>query len=588
MSDSFSSFEPENSPDKFAEQIMRFQDATLTPEEIAEFSAEMAGDPDRQRSFIEVQFRSALIREILQRQAYEVSDTPEQQAQEDQSQCSKSSFVGQTSPTRPQNGMGHRVSKFILAALALLAVGGVLFFRKTDRQIARQEALPTAASPSPQVIVAGISHASFFGRGSLTTGQPIHAGDDCMLLSGMVKLAFPSGATAIIEGPAMFRVLNDDALALDTGSCSVHAPDGAEGFRVVTPLTQVVDRGTRFSVKVHESTETEVQVIEGAADLVSAGRPQALAGSSSSKRLSPPREIRLTEQQAVRFSGFGDDHQQPAPFNPDDYRRQLPDRIVSYQAETTDSGCVRELQQVTVQRGGELRTYSSNDLIPIEVTSFRGEEGTDRNGHLLGDETPPPRRHVWLEDLRLDTGVINFGGGETPLDRDPILQGPESTLGLGVRFLSPVINHAGPDVVFFEIQCFTNPLAGDPFHVSPVHFRRGLKSKTVTHYDLTMSSPESGKVPPFWLYRYSGPVRSLEDLSTMAIEPNGGVMRLHFRALAVGIDLSDLGYVEGEQVEELFFQHATIGVGSQVDPVLIAGLPAIVSTAIASTEEVDK
>jgi hypothetical protein len=47
---------------------------------------------------------------------------------------------------------------------------------------------------------------------------------------------------------------------------------------------------------------------------------------------------------------------------------------------------------------------------------------------------------------------------------------------------------------------------------------------------------------------------------------------LRFRALAVGIDLSDLGYAANAEVPGLFFQDA-LDDGHQVDPVFIAGLP---------------
>ena len=36
-------------------------------------------------------------------------------------------------------------------------------------------------------------------------------------------------------------------LVMKLGRCSVHAPDGAQGFRVETPLTAVVDLGTGAS-----------------------------------------------------------------------------------------------------------------------------------------------------------------------------------------------------------------------------------------------------------------------------------------------------------------------------------------------------
>src|SRR5690606_26921533 len=105
---------------------------------------------------------------------------------------------------------------------------------------------------------ANLAHARFFGE--LTprpqNALPLHR--EYILMSGLAELVFPRGATAIIEGPAVFRVLTEDCLSMDVGRCSVHAPEGAEGFRVETPVTKVVDRGTRFTVQVTETNETEV------------------------------------------------------------------------------------------------------------------------------------------------------------------------------------------------------------------------------------------------------------------------------------------------------------------------------------------
>ncbi|MFT5127250.1 MAG: hypothetical protein ACI8W8_000851, partial [Rhodothermales bacterium] len=50
------------------------------------------------------------------------------------------------------------------------------------------------------------------------------------------------------------------------------------------------------------------------------------------------------------------------------------------------------------------------------------------------------------------------------------------------------------------------------------------------------------------------------------------LMRLEFQILATGIDLSDLGYAEGETVTELFIQDANDD-GHHIDPVFIGGLP---------------
>src|SRR6218665_119259 len=83
----------------------------------------------------------------------------------------------------------------------------------------------------------------------------------------MMELKFPNGAEAILEAPAVFRVKHSDVLVMDTGTCSVHAPPGAEGFRIDTPGSTIVDRGTRFSLKVNDANETEIHVVEGMADV---------------------------------------------------------------------------------------------------------------------------------------------------------------------------------------------------------------------------------------------------------------------------------------------------------------------------------
>src|SRR5690606_23658025 len=117
-----------------------------------------------------------------------------------------------------------------------------------------------------------VAQAKFFGELAPPVGSVLTPQREYVLMSGLIEVSFPAGASAILEGPAMFRVTSNQSLALDVGRCSVHAPDGAEGFRVETPVTRVVDRGTRFTVSVGETSDTEVHVIEGAADVYEAER----------------------------------------------------------------------------------------------------------------------------------------------------------------------------------------------------------------------------------------------------------------------------------------------------------------------------
>src|SRR5262249_47020664 len=159
---------------------------------------------------------------------------------------------------------------------------------------------------------------------------------------------------------------------------------------------------------------------------------------------------------------------------------------------------------------------------------------------------------------------------------DPVMNDPEqkespNTPGFAVRFARPVVNGPGPDVVYFDLHVIVHPERGDPFHVSPLRFAPGLKSHTVRRYDIDLASPEAKVLAKFLLYQFSAPVTSRS-----ALEQNrhdGGTDHVvAAKGLAVGIDLSDLGYPLGAEVEGLFFQDI-LDDGNYIDPVFVAGLP---------------
>lgn len=427
---------------------------------------------------------------------------------------------------------------------------------------------------------ASAAGAKFFGELSPPLDAPLELARDYVLTGGMVELAFSSGASAIVESPAVFRILTSTSMGLDVGRCSVHAPPGAEGFRVETPLRSVVDRGTRFAVQVRETSETEVQVVEGIADVYPAAphpkpgaAPAATAISAKPSTDNPADGVRLTSRKAGRFAAEGP-HTVGAvgEFSAEAYRRGLPDRVVGYEAALGPDGGAETLVGVTVQRGGTLKSYSAAKLIGVELTSFRSSDEPDRNGHLTSGG-PLPHRGDVLADFALNTGVINPGGSKSPLTADPVLEasdGAAATPGFAVRFRTPVVNGPGPDVVFMELQGMTNPPDGDAFHVAPLRVAPGLKAHTVRSFDVTMTSREAKKLSGFHLYQFDQPIRSLAELLTA--ECRRTPIRLNFRCLAVGIDLSDLGFASGAAVDGLFFQDAADD-SNVVDPVFVAGLP---------------
>jgi hypothetical protein len=89
------------------------------------------------------------------------------------------------------------------------------------------------------------------------------------LESGSALVAFNSGATALVEGPAEFSVESNNRLFLKSGSLAAEVPQKASGFTVNTPRLNAVDLGTRFGVSVDAEGNSELHVMEG---LVSASR----------------------------------------------------------------------------------------------------------------------------------------------------------------------------------------------------------------------------------------------------------------------------------------------------------------------------
>ncbi|PQO38802.1 hypothetical protein C5Y96_02730 [Blastopirellula marina] len=415
---------------------------------------------------------------------------------------------------------------------------------------------------------ANLAHARFFGEmPPKIYSSPIQQ-RDYVLMEGMVELAFEKGASAIIEGPAVFRIESNEKLALDIGRCSVHAPEGAEGFQVETPEVNVIDRGTRFSVVVLEDNATEVQVIEGAADIY--GKERAVKTNVESEASG----LRLSSSDARRFSYEDPQVAVSVPFKVEQYTRHLPDRVVAYEAAMSSDGRAGELVGVEVQRGGERYHYTVEDLIGSQITHFHAQ---DSHGYLIGDKQLPEVHSSFASDRSIRTGAINIGGSRQPLDASPNLAvneeaGQYGTPGMAIRFDRPVKNGPGADVVFFELQMFSNPLVGDAFHVSPLDFREGLHSHTVTSYDLTLESPEALQVQTLFLQKFEQVPRSLAQLEKFESIPV--VQAVKFHAIAVGIDLSDLGYEDGAIVDGLFFQDA-LNDDDIVDPTFIAGLPEV-------------
>ena len=82
------------------------------------------------------------------------------------------------------------------------------------------------------------------------------------LSAGIAEVAFRSGASVILQGPAELELVSAGSARLLSGRMVAHAPDGTHGFTVEAGGMNIVDLGTEFGVSTNNGV-AEVQVFEG-------------------------------------------------------------------------------------------------------------------------------------------------------------------------------------------------------------------------------------------------------------------------------------------------------------------------------------
>ncbi len=461
------------------------------------------------------------------------------------------------------------------AAALLFAVGFSWLLASKTRIEGKMASSDAIAQPLVQMTNA--ASAKFFGEVTPQPNSPMSMGHEYALTRGMIELHFPAGATTIIEAPAVFTVSSSNRLLLTVGTCSVYAPEGAQGFRVDTPLANVVDLGTRFVIDVGQSGNTSVQVVEGEADVFA---KYTIAGKAGEVE----KRINLHGHQASLLTPHDAAVANEIPYDESKYARRLPDRVIGFSAVEDSAGAVDELLSVVVQRDGTEYKYGVDELIPAEVMHYNGPGNAFVTvSAKVGIETyvdAATRARLTGLDHSLCSGIINAGGQVEPLEIDPVFSTDTAsdttvTPGLGIRFQQPVTNSAGPDIIVFELQNILHSERGDPFHVSPLKFEPGLHSYTIRNYDIDTSSPQSRFLSPFFLLRAKDDEKGIASLDEMlSTEYYPELHAVPAKILAVTIDLTDLGYAEGFNVDGLFFQDAWDD-SNYFDPVHIAGLKPI-------------
>jgi len=148
-----------------------------------------------------------------------------------------------------RRGLAHRAWGPLLAAASLAFALGLA--------IGRSDRAPALLGDQPFVTTVADDGAaglpSRLGRGLVEVPE------------GRTRLAFDSGATFDVDGPARLELVDDDELFFHDGRAQASVPANVTAFVVRTPTTRLVESGTTFElvVQAERGGETEVRLVQG-------------------------------------------------------------------------------------------------------------------------------------------------------------------------------------------------------------------------------------------------------------------------------------------------------------------------------------
>ncbi|MCH7226971.1 LamG-like jellyroll fold domain-containing protein [Haloferula sp. A504] len=183
------------------------------------------------------------------------------------------------------------------AAAAVVALGlGMLLYQVSQ------------PDPSSTVVLDSSSDASFaIVQGNEDDGGQLGPGDQVTLQRGLLRLRFPSGVEALIEGPSQIELISASTVRMDAGMGWFRVPEEGRGFTVRTELGRIVDLGTEFGIRFARGDQLEVHVQTGRVEVL-----PSVPGAG---------KVGLNGGTALSFDSSGRSH--PIDLRPSLFRRQF-------------------------------------------------------------------------------------------------------------------------------------------------------------------------------------------------------------------------------------------------------------------------
>ncbi len=311
--------------------------------------------------------------------------------------------------------MKHLAAVAGAAALVFLLLGGCwwLMHQMEDGNIATNH--PARELPVKAVATVLLAENCVWAPDrSLDEGQRVVLGR-ATLERGTAVLRFDSGAELAMAGPAMIETISATHVLVHLGNVVVRASEGAGGFVVTTPVSEVTDLGTEFAVKVNRNGLTEVHVLEG---------------EVSYRRINAPDELVEILQAGEGISIHKDGRPRAVPMNSPRFRdyirrvnpRSRTDLLTAYEGFNYSPGAL-PLAESTVGTGwagpwrkrkpSEQKTPST-DTSPDHLEIVHGQMNVawPVPGGRMGMLKLPPGRAYYVRQLKnaikLDQDQVTF------------------------------------------------------------------------------------------------------------------------------------------------------------------------------------
>jgi hypothetical protein len=166
----------------------------------------------------------------------------------------------------------RRWVRWLLAAAAavLVAIGLFQALRRAPTPESRPEA-PTARGVEMATVIQ-LDGVQWENEGENPRQGDVVTPGRLRLRAGRLTLAFFSGVSLTVEGPADLELLAANRLFFRCGKLRARVPRGAEGFTVLAAGCEVVDLGTDFGVNLEPGGKSRVMVFEGEASVSVLGK----------------------------------------------------------------------------------------------------------------------------------------------------------------------------------------------------------------------------------------------------------------------------------------------------------------------------